>query len=68
MPAYQARNGRIIARGSGGQFRRFTLRDLGVADSELQKGEATCAKCGHKWWPILKVGRCPECGSEDKTT
>lgn len=71
LRAYRTPNGRLIPRDSKGRFRKFTLRDLGIADEELQRGPAVCANCGYgsgeeKWYPILKTGICPKCGSQEK--
>lgn len=53
-------------RKSNGQWRKASLTDFGIKDSELQEGKAVCAHCNHKWYPILKTGKCPSCGSADK--
>jgi len=64
--AYKAPNGRIIPRGRNGRFRRASLEDLGIPRELIATGPMTCAKCGHKWHPILKNGVCPQCGSDEK--
>ena len=46
----------------GGRFSKPpTLADMGfpVAD-----GERTCRHCGHKWWPVLETGTCPNCNTK----
>lgn len=65
--SFIAPNGRIIRRGSRGRFRRTTLVDFGISNSELADGPMKCAYCGHVWNPILKSGHCPECGSQAKS-
>ena len=69
--SYKSSSGRIIPRRSGGQFRRTTLQDFGISNSELSDGNMICANCGHgegeeKWRPILKTGYCPKCKSQEK--
>lgn len=68
---YVSPNGRVVIRDAFGRFRRSTLEDFGIAKSELQSGPAVCANCGYgsgeeKWYPILRTGQCPQCGSEEK--
>lgn len=69
--SYRASNGRIIPRRGGGQFRRTTLQDFGISQSELSDGNMICANCGYgegaeKWRPVLKTGYCPKCKSQEK--
>lgn len=69
--AYKSSSGRIIPRRSGGQFRRTTLQDFGISQSELSDGNMICANCGYgegeeKWRPVLKTGYCPKCHSQEK--
>lgn len=54
-------------RQSDGRWRKANLTDFGIKNSELQTGKAICADCLHEWYPILKTGKCPNCGSADKT-
>lgn len=71
MPRYyKAPNKRIVPRGSNGRFRKATLQDF-VPSGLIQNGEAICADCGYgsgeeKWFPLLKTGVCPKCGSKRK--
>ena len=68
--SYKASSGRIIQRRSNGRFRQTTLRDFGIAKSELTTGGMICNGCGYGeneyWRPILITGNCPKCGSKDK--
>lgn len=69
--SYRASNGRIIPRRGGGQFRKTTLQDFGILQSELSDGNMICANCGYgegaeKWRPVLKTGYCPKCKSQEK--
>jgi hypothetical protein len=69
--SYKSSSGRIIPRRSSGQFRRTTLQDFGIPQSELSDGNMICASCGYgegaeKWYPILKTGYCPKCHSQEK--
>ena len=69
--SYKSSSGRIIQRRSSGQFRRTTLQDFGISQSELSDGNMICANCGYgegveKWHPVLKTGYCPKCQSTEK--
>lgn len=69
--AYKSSSGRITQRRSGGQFRRTTLQDFGISQSELSDGNMICANCNYgegeeKWRPVLKTGYCPKCRSQEK--
>ena len=69
--SYKSSSGRIIQRRSGGQFRRTTLQDFGISQSELSDGNMICANCGYgegeeKWRPVMKTGYCPKCHSQEK--
>lgn len=69
--SYKSSSGRIIPRRSGGQFRRTTLQDFGISQSELADENMICANCGYgegeeKWRPVMKTGYCPKCRSQEK--
>lgn len=64
--AYKASNKRIIQRSGSGKFRRSTFQDIGISSSDVATGKMKCADCEHEWFPVLKTGICPECGSKKK--
>jgi len=72
MPlAYKTSSGQLIRRNGSGQFRKTTLKDFGVSDSELASGAMVCLDCGYgsradKWYPVMKTGYCPNCKSQNK--
>lgn len=63
---YKTPNKRIIHRSANGRFRQSTLQDIGIPNSMVATGKMQCV-CGHQFFPLLKTGICPECGSKDKT-
>lgn len=57
------RNKRVMFR-HGGRFAKApSLEALGFP---VAHGEMECAKCGHRWYPLVTTGICPKCGSEEK--
>jgi len=66
MGFYRHSTGRLITRGSNGQFRKTTFQDLGI-NSDLK--QRICGKCGYgkdgKWIPLLPNGYCPICKNQE---
>lgn len=62
---YKAPNKRIIHRSGNGRFRKSTLQDIGIPNSMVATGKMQCV-CGYQWFPFVKTGICPECGSKEK--
>jgi len=51
-------NKRMMFR-KGGKFSKApSLERMGF---DVNKAEQTCANCGHKWFPVLATGLCPQC-------
>lgn len=55
------RNGRITARNNGRFSAPLTLEEMGFKTNHETR---TCRVCGHKWFPVLLTGKCPECGTQ----
>jgi ssDNA-binding Zn-finger/Zn-ribbon topoisomerase 1 len=57
-------------RQGNGQFRKTTLADFGIANSQINSDFMACDNCGYgtdeEWMPVLLTGICPKCGSRDK--
>lgn len=64
---YKRPNGRIQHRRGNGQFYTPSMEEMGFDTNDTYK---VCANCNYgdkeKWFPVLKSGICPECGSEEK--
>jgi predicted Zn-ribbon and HTH transcriptional regulator len=58
-------------RTAGGRWRKTTLSDLGVNQSEVNPGKRmVCKHCGYGtseiWYPIMLTGYCPKCEGTEK--
>lgn len=67
MKYYRCSNGRMIARASNGRFRKTTLADFGILNSEINsEKKLVCSKCGTSCMPLMKTAnrKCGKCGSQ----
>jgi hypothetical protein len=64
MKAYKRACGLITHRGSGGKFRKSTLKDIGVYDGNDEGHVYICNVCGAEFVPIVHSGQ--YCGVDDK--
>jgi hypothetical protein len=57
-------------RQGNGQFRKTTLGDFGIPNSDINSNLMICSDCGYgtdeDWMPVLISGKCPKCGGRDK--
>jgi len=56
---FKHRNGRIQRRNSCGRFRKSTLQDLGIPQSEIAMCQMICGQCYHNWRPFLLLEGVP---------